>query len=381
MSATPIETAAAITLRELPAVLRLAAEKRRSVFLLSTPGVGKTEVITTLARESNAALLVLVASLLDRLDLAGLPYTYTDPSGRTVTGFAPMAQMAELSREHNPDGGPVWLYLNELNAAADLSVMPTLYRLIAERAVGQLTLRDNVFIIADGNPSSSLSAGREMHMAMRRRFQWFHVRADLAVWREWALASGVDARVPAFFGVPAFMPHFSNFDPSDRMAVTFGCPATWARLGADLAEIERISEVNVELRLALICGHVGAKAGTDFVGFLNHADKILDANKVLANPARASVPTEIDRLSLLCGSIVNLCTQTPRLTDNALRYALRLHGVEGINGHAEFALFLARSLAIVPATKAVMRESRHVERFAEIIGSDAYTVEALQAAA
>ncbi len=381
MSTTPIETTAAITLRELPSVLRLAADKHRSVFLLSTPGVGKTEVITTLAREGDATLLVLVASLLDRLDLAGLPYTYTDASGRSVTGFAPMAQMAELSNEHNPDGGPVWLYLNELNAAADLSVMPTLYRLIAERAVGQLTLRDNVFIVADGNPSSSLSAGRELHMAMRRRFQWFHVRADLAVWREWALAHGVDARVPAFFGVPAFTPHFSNFDPSDRMALTFGCPATWARLGNDLAGIERISENKPELRLALICGHVGAKAGTDFVGYLNHAEKIPDAGKALANPARAPIPEEIDQLSLLCGSMVNLCAQTPRLTDNALRYALRLHGVAGINGHAEFALFLARSLAVVPATKAVMRESPLLDRLTELVGNDTYAVEAFQAAA
>jgi hypothetical protein len=126
---------------------------------------------------------------------------------------------------------------------------------------------------------------------------------------------------------------------------------------------------------------VGAKAGTDFVGFLSHMDKIPDANRVLANPARATIPSEIDRLSLLCGSIVNLCAQTPRLADNALRYALRLHGVEGINGHAEFALFLARSLAIVPATKAVMRESAHLDKLTQLVGGDAYAVEAFQAAA
>lgn len=380
MNSKTIDTGAALTLRELPPVLRLAAAKRRSVFILSTPGVGKTEVITTLAREAGASLLVLVASLLDRLDLAGLPYTYADKSGHTITGFAPMAQMAALSNEHNPDGGPVWLYLNELNAAADLSVMPTLYRLMAERAVGQLTLRDNVFIIADGNPSSALSAGRDMHLAMRRRFQWINVRADLAVWCAWALAHGADARVTAFFGVPAFAPHFNNFDPSDRSALTFGCPATWARVGADLTEIERLTADNPGLRLALINGHVGEKAGTDFVGFLSHSDKIPDAADALANPTRASIPDEIDRLSLLCGSMVNLCIQTPRLTHSALRYALRLHAVAGIKGHAEFALFLARSLALVPATKVVMRESPLLEKLTQLVGGDRYAVEAFQAA-
>jgi midasin (ATPase involved in ribosome maturation) len=57
MSATvskTIEVGATITLRDLPAVFRIAAAKRRSVFLLSTPGVGKTEVITGLARGEPA---------------------------------------------------------------------------------------------------------------------------------------------------------------------------------------------------------------------------------------------------------------------------------------------------------------------------------------
>lgn len=379
MASKSIDTGAALTLRELPPVLRLAAAKRRSVFLLSTPGVGKTEVITTLAHEAGASLLVLVASLLDRLDLAGLPYTYADKSGHSVTGFAPMAQMAALSKEHAPDGEPVWLYLNELNAAADLSVMPTLYRLMAERAVGQLTLRDNVFIIADGNPSSALSAGRDMHLAMRRRFQWINVRANLAVWRTWALMRGSDARVAAFFGVPAFAPHFNNFDPSDRSALTFGCPATWARVAEDLPEIEHLTANNPGLRLALICGHVGEKAGTDFVGFLSHADKIPDAHRVLERPTNAEIPKEIDRLSLLCGSILNLCVATPRLTENALRYALRLHAVTGIHGHAEFAMFLARSLALVPATKNVMRESPLLEKLTQLVSGDTYALEAFQA--
>ncbi|MGD1032696.1 MAG: ATP-binding protein [Opitutaceae bacterium] len=373
-----IEVGTAITLRDLPAVLRIAAAKRRSVFLLSTPGVGKTEVITGLAGEAKAKLVVLVASLLDRLDLAGLPYTYQDKSGKTVTGFAPMALMADLSQEHNPDGGPVWLYLNELNAAADLSVTPTLYRLIAERAVGSLTLRDNVFIVADGNPASSLSAGRDMHMAMRRRFQWFTVRADLGAWRDWALNHGVDARVPAFLGVPAYAPHFSNFDPANRTALTFGCPATWARLGADLEEIERVTDEG--LTLAMICGQVGEKAGTDFAGFLAHAGKIPDAYAVLDDPAKAPIPKEIDRLSLLCGGIVNLCVKTADLTEQALRYALRLHEVEGIGGHAEFALFLARSLAAMPKTKAAMLESRHLAKLAKIVAGDKFAVEAFQAA-
>lgn len=379
MASKSIDTGAALTLRELPPVLRLAAAKRRSVFLLSTPGVGKTEVITTLAREAGADLLVLVASLLDRLDLAGLPHTYADPSGRTVTGFAPMAQMAALSNEHAPDGGPVWLYLNELNAAADLSVMPTLYRLMAERAVGQLTLRDNVFIIADGNPGSALSAGRDMHLAMRRRFQWINIRADLAVWNAWALTHGCDARVAAFFGVPAFAPHFNNFDPSDRAALTFGCPATWARVGADLREIAELSADDPGLRLALICGHVGEKAGTDFVGFLSHADKIPDAANVLARPKDAEIPKEIDRLSLLCGSVVNLCIEKPVLTHSALSYALRLHAVAGIAGHAEFAIFLARSLALVQATKLVMRESPLLEKLTKLVSGDPYALEAFQA--
>jgi MoxR-like ATPase len=48
-----------------------------AVYMSSDPGIGKTHVVRAVARKLHAVVITLVASLLERFDLSGLPYTDT----------------------------------------------------------------------------------------------------------------------------------------------------------------------------------------------------------------------------------------------------------------------------------------------------------------
>ena len=81
-----------ITVRELPAMIKFAKRHGKSLFILGSPGVGKSQVIKQTAdklfgeREDN--LIDIRLSDKDPTDLSGLPVPVTEEDGTTRTVFA-----------------------------------------------------------------------------------------------------------------------------------------------------------------------------------------------------------------------------------------------------------------------------------------------------
>ena len=347
--------------------------------------MGKTTEITAFSRSIGAELHVWVASLLDRIDLAGIPHVASvsigDQEDCRVTKFAPMQAMAMLSNEMNPSGGPAVLYFNEVNSAPE-SVLATLLRLFNERAIGELTLRDNVMLIADGNPASSQSIGRDLPMALRRRFMWLALDASLGEWKQWGLLNGVDARILAFFEVPAFLPLFNNFEPKKRDALTYACPASWSHLSNTLRATKEAEAGGTSLteydRLVLFSGEVGQEAGAAFAGFLKLAAQIPDAAQVLNNANRAELPKDVQMRALLAGSIINLVRNEPLLVERAMQVAHRFF-TPGPDSTPEYGLFLARSISSIPALKYLAQKTAAFGAMAKFLTTESDMFDALRA--
>jgi hypothetical protein len=357
-----------ITIDKLPQFLAVfnhdagkgdAGDRTLATFIISPPGFGKTTGVAMFSESIDAELFTVVASTLDRLDISGLPERTNDSRLGSVTEFAPMRLIAELSKERNPDGGKAVLYFNELNAAPE-SVLPVLYRLFNERAVCGLTLRDNVILVADGNPSSSASAGRDLQMALRRRFAWLVIEPSVPVWQKWALHNGIDARVISFFNAGDFAAHFCDFDPKKRDRLTYSCPASWTKLAT---------------------GIVGMEAGTAFAAYLKHMDSLPDVNKVLANPDDCALPKKADILGLLCGSVVNHVVKHPEKTEGAIKLCIRLAESSEENIYSEFGAFLFRWLnQTSSALRARIAKLPISDKLIALVASDKEMMQALTAA-
>ncbi|MBI4026205.1 MAG: AAA family ATPase [Verrucomicrobia bacterium] len=347
----------ATTINHLPELLDLFLPQGMSVFLQSKPGLGKTESVTFYAAAANAELHVVVASLHDRLDFTGLPRVTTRPDGASVTDFVPMQLVAHLSREHSPKGRPAVLYFNELNAAPE-SVLPVLYRLILERKIGNLTLRENVQIIADGNPSSAASAGRDLHQALRRRFVWIVIEESLGVWQDWAVAHQIDGRVLAFLNTHPQL--FCDFDPARRERLTYSCPASWTRLSKVLDAILRLQ--NLDLRVVALAGVIGMEAGAQFAAYLRHSESLPDIEQLLANPENFKTPAKLDELDLVVGCIFNKVAAKHGLRPNAFRIAAKL-----IKTNREYGVFLGRLLLRHPPLQKGIQTDAGYREFAQAI--------------
>jgi hypothetical protein len=327
-----------ITIDQLEPHLSLAWECKRSLFIIGDFGVGKTTIVSSFAKKRGAQFFTMVASMMDRLDLGGLPYG--DKSTDT-TKTRPSSEIAHLSEERNPSGPPSVLYLNEFNSAPD-SVQPVFLRLIAERKVGELSIRDNVLIVADGNPSCTSRLSRELPEPTRRRFNWLVVRSSASVWCDYASSAGLDPIVPAFLSQQSRF--FYTFDPAKKHHLCYACAASWEKLAKDIEPASALMGAESEAFATWACGVVGVEAGQQFVTFLRHRRSIPDVFKFLEKPEKTPFPKEPDAFWVFLASVAQVTVENPsKFLDGASLLAARLFRENHVEAGAYIVRYLAKS--------------------------------------
>jgi DNA invertase Pin-like site-specific DNA recombinase len=136
-----------------PAVeaLGVAVAARVPVLLWGAPGTGKTSAIRAMAQTMGLPCETVIASIREPSDFAGLPIVVGDE-----VRFAPPAWARRLA-----DAGHGLLFLDELSTAPP-AVQAALLRVVLERVVGDLTLPDEVAVVAAANPPEQAADGWDL---------------------------------------------------------------------------------------------------------------------------------------------------------------------------------------------------------------------------
>lgn len=219
-----------------------------SWMLHGRPGIGKTEIIQRLARDTGARLIDLRLTTIEPQDLRGLPY-YDHAAQRTVW-YRP---------EDLPEGeGPAILFLDELTAAAPM-LQPAVYGLLQERRVGRHVLPASTFIVAAGNAVEDGAMAYEMGTALSDRLIHLSLRAEAADWVEnYALPNALHPAVVTFIRTRPDM--LETTEDTLRRGLTIACtPRSWARVSAIMQAIP-----DRRLRDVMIAGTVGEGPAAEF---------------------------------------------------------------------------------------------------------------------
>jgi len=158
-------------------VLELAYRARRPVLLEGPTGIGKSDVVRTVAARLGLSTVVLDLSLLEPPDLVGLPVIQ---DGRTAYAV-PQAL---------PKDGVGILMLEELNRAERYIQQPAL-QLLTARRLHEYELPPGWVCFAAVNPETAEYQVTALDRALRARFLEISVRADRASWLAWAQLHGV----------------------------------------------------------------------------------------------------------------------------------------------------------------------------------------------
>ena len=284
-----------------PAVeaLGVAVAARVPVLLWGAPGTGKTSAIRAMAGAMGLPCETVIASIREPSDFAGLPIVV----GGEVR-FAPPAWARRLA-----EAGRGLLFLDELSTAPP-AVQAALLRVVLERAVGDLTLPDEVAVVAAANPPEQAADGWDLSAPLANRLCHLAWQTEPRAVAD-GLAGGWSAPVVPVLPdgwqaeeilsrglVAAFLhvrPGLACAPPSNAAAAGRGWPSprTW-EMAARLMAAAGAAGIGDEARSALIRGAIGDGAGVEFLAWLVEMD-LPDPERVLADPASFRLPERGDR--------------------------------------------------------------------------------------
>ncbi|MEM6637350.1 MAG: AAA family ATPase [Pseudomonadota bacterium] len=246
---SPVPTGRALTILREGWAAQARGDFTTAYMLHGKPGVGKTQIVETLAAETGAELIDLRLTTIEPQDLRGLPY-YDHAAAKTVW-YRP---------EDLPDDPdqPTILFLDELTSAAPL-IQPTVYGLLQERRVGRHRLPPTTFLVAAGNTTADGAVAYEMGTGLSDRLVHLLVAAEAQDWLEnFALPNGMHPAVTAFVQTRPDLLDTTDeaLSRGDMIAAT---PRSWERVSHILSSVE-----DQTIRRRLVAGTVGEAVAAEF---------------------------------------------------------------------------------------------------------------------
>ncbi|MEU6710526.1 MoxR family ATPase [Nonomuraea sp. NPDC046802] len=332
--------------------LSVAVAANLPVILWGAPGTGKTSAVLALGARLGLPVEVVVGSIREPSDFAGLPVLRDGE-----TWFAPPRWATRLA-----SAGSGILFLDELTTAPP-AVQAAMLRVVLERAVGDLALPPSVRVVAAANPPEQAADGWDLSAPLANRLihlDWTVSAASVAE----GFTSGFAAPPPVRWDpdpagparARALVGAFLRVRPELVLAVPDGAargwpsPRTWELAATAVAwtwasEAETsgtrawaseartsgtgtwaseartsgtgtwASEAGTSgtrawapgagaerVRAELVIGAVGEAAGFEFLSWLRDLD-LPDPETLLADPA-APLPDRVDRVHAVLGSVV-----------------------------------------------------------------------------
>src|SRR5829696_3161353 len=271
---------------EVTKALAALVPTRRPVYLWGPPGAGKSSLVRQAAGHLGLGLVDVRATLLDPVDLRGLPRLTGDAAVWCPPAFLPRS-------------GEGVLFLDELAQAPPL-VQAACLQLTLDRRVGEYELPPGWAVVAASNRAEDRAGTHRLISPLLNRFVHLDLDVSPEDWQGWAVVATVAPEVRAFL---AYRPGLLfQFDPTANPRA-FPTPRCWQFVSDVLARTPG------ELLHPVVAGCVGDGPAAEFVGFLRLYRELPDLDAVLAKPDQAPVPREPAVLYALVGALVERCRQ------------------------------------------------------------------------
>ncbi len=286
---------------EVSSTLSALLSAGRPIYLWGPPGVGKSSVVRQAAATLQLGLVDLRATLLDPVDLRGLPKLTKDSAVWCPPAFLPRS-------------GTGVLFLDELAQAPPL-VQAACLQLVLDRRLGEYELPTGWNVVAASNRTEDRAGTHRLISPLLNRFVHLDLEVSADDWQAWAVSASVAPEVRAFL---RFRPGLLfQFDAAANPRA-FPTPRSWHSVS------DVLTRTPPQLLHAVVAGCVGDGPAAEFAGFLQLYRELPDVDVVLKNPDASPVPREPAVLYALVGALVEKCRADHAPLPNFVKYATRL---------------------------------------------------------
>jgi len=268
-----------------------AFDKQRPIFLWGPPGIGKSELVESIAEELGGYMIDLRLGQMEPTDIRGIPF-YNKDSGKM--DWAPPIEMPdeELASQYPL----IVLFLDEMNSAP-ASVQSAAYQLILNRRIGKYKLPANVRIVAAGNRESDKGVTFRMPMPLANRFVHQEMRVDFPSWQEWAVEHKINKDVVGYL---SFAKQDLNDFDAKSSSRAYATPRTWTFV-SELLDDDNLDE---ETAMNLIAGTIGEGLAVKFMAHRKIASKMPNPADIL----KGKVTTlDVKEVSAMYSLVISMC--------------------------------------------------------------------------
>ncbi len=281
------------------------------------PGTGKTTAIRDLAAESKITCEVVIASIREPSDFAGLPVV----SGDGTVRFAPPVWAQRLKEAERG-----LLFLDELSTAPP-AVQAALLRVVLERTVGDLELPPGIVIVAAANPPEQAADGWDLAAPLANRFCHLEWTVTARSWADGIVGGFERTTIPTFDGRSldaASLRHRSRIagfltarsallsaPPTDAAqgGRAWPSPRSWTTAARLVAAAELVDAPRAVVT-ALLAGSVGPAAALEYLAWSDDAS-LPDAEAALADPSSFVLPERGDRAYAALSALIAAVRSDP----------------------------------------------------------------------
>ncbi len=334
------------------------------------PGIGKSSIATSVAKEINGTAQSLNAQILEKGDIIGIPYKKENKDdGETYVEFvkhyifkhinelilsvednlsdskietlakdilnysgkdkkelanlivnATPSQRKKLFEHKGLIFTPSVLLIDEINRG-DEGVRKEMMNILLDRTVNGFNIPWFVFLIAAANPIGFGLETSALDLAQENRFKSFDVYAELEEWiSDYAVSAGINDLIIEFLAN-----HDELFTlPEDRLkriTGSFPTPRSWTAVHTDLERsinlglfdpaTSKFVDPQYKRELLIdISGRVGDLAAETFIGYLEERENFVSVADVFSNSAVKS--GKVDDLTLQ--KVIKMSDKSVRLS-------------------------------------------------------------------
>ncbi len=281
-----------MTPAKLITLLKDAIINREQLLIVGPPGIGKTDIIKTVAADLKADVILSHPAVSDPTDYKGLPFKSADGSHAAFMPFG------ETWRAINANKLTLW-FIDDLGQAAE-AVQKALMQLLLGRRLNGHALSENVVFVGATNDIGQRAGVSGLIEPVKSRWDSIlFLEPSIDDWCTWAYNNGQPPELIAFLrSRPALL---SSFEPT-KAIINQPCPRTWASVGRRLAR--GINDFD------LFSGAVGKGATTELLAFLKLAAEAPSLDSILMNPASANIPKEPSLLYLVAVGLAQRANKT-----------------------------------------------------------------------
>lgn len=228
---------------------RIPVVRQRPIFLLGSPGIGKTAIMEQIASELGIALVSYSMTHHTRQSALGLPFiahkNYEgmeyDVSEYTMSEI--IASIYDVMNSSSIKEGI--LFLDEINCVSE-TLAPSMLQFLQYKVFGKHSVPEGFIIVTAGNPPEYNKSVREFDVVTLDRMRIIEVEADYTVWKEYAKNKELHPAIINFLDI--------NKDEFYSVETTVkGKSYITARGWEDLSEIIKLyEEKSIDVKLTLI---------------------------------------------------------------------------------------------------------------------------------